>query len=161
MTPLTFATDFCMHNYGHGAGVSPKHLIALMREHREELHVWHVFLDSYNDRSVWMGGPVSNLIWNFTPMQQGHLVLGPMLGDGSVQRAGWRIGAGLGSSGTCSCCNLFPVIVALEIWRDTFWDWKIWLHCDNLGVDQVINQVTASSAPVVRLLHYLMLRCLQ
>lgn len=34
-------------------------------------------------------------------------------------------------------------------------------HGDNLGVVQVINRITASSPPVIRLLQHLVLRCLQ
>lgn len=48
-----------------------------------------------------------------------------------------------------------------EIWGTIFRDRNIQLHCDNMGVVQVINQVTASSVPVVRLLWYLVLSCLQ
>lgn len=57
--------------------------------------------------------------------------------------------------------ELFPVVLAVEVWGESFRDLKIRLNCDNLGVVQVINRISASSLTVVRLLRHLVLRCLQ
>ncbi|XP_077342712.1 uncharacterized protein LOC143987679 [Lithobates pipiens] len=40
-----------------GGAVSPKHFVRLSRDHRADLQVWHVFLDSFNGRALWMAGP--------------------------------------------------------------------------------------------------------
>lgn len=48
------------------AGVSsPIHYITLTWEHREGLHIWHAFLDSYNGRALWMEDLVSNFDMEF------------------------------------------------------------------------------------------------
>lgn len=57
--------------------------------------------------------------------------------------------------------ELFPVVVALLLWGDLFSNKKVRLHCDNWGVVQVINSLSGSSPPVVRLFQYLVLCCLQ
>lgn len=57
--------------------------------------------------------------------------------------------------------ELFPVVLALELWGASFRNLKVPFHGDNMGVVQVINRVSASSPPVIRLLQHLVLRCLQ
>ena len=69
------------------------------------------------------------------------------------------VGAGLENN--LVLLELFPVVVAIELWGDECGNLKIRLNCDNMGVVQVINRITASSMPVVRLLRHLVLRCLQ
>lgn len=39
---------------------SPKHFVRLTKEHREDLRIWHLFLEHFNGRALWMPGPVSN-----------------------------------------------------------------------------------------------------
>lgn len=57
--------------------------------------------------------------------------------------------------------ELFPVVLAVELWGACFRDMKVRFHGDNLGVVQVINKVSALSPPVVWLLRHLVLRCLE
>lgn len=57
--------------------------------------------------------------------------------------------------------ELFPVVLALEIWGESFQNSKIRLNCDNMGVVQVVNHISESSLPIIRMLWYMMLRCLQ
>lgn len=57
--------------------------------------------------------------------------------------------------------ELFLVVLEVELWGASFRDLKVRFHGDNMGVVQVINRITASSPPVIRLLQHLVLRCLQ
>lgn len=56
--------------------------------------------------------------------------------------------------------ELFPVVLAMELWGETCWELKLRLNCDNMGVVQVINCMSAPSPPI-RLLRRLVLRCLR
>lgn len=56
--------------------------------------------------------------------------------------------------------ELFPIVLAVEIWGSAFRNKKVRFHCDNMGVVTVINNLSASSPPVVRLLRHLVLPCL-
>lgn len=56
--------------------------------------------------------------------------------------------------------ELFPILVSVVIWGEEFRDKKICFHCDNLGVVFAINQLSASSPPVVKVLQHLVLECL-
>lgn len=53
--------------------------------------------------------------------------------------------------------ELCLIVVVVTIWRDRFK--KVTFHCDNMGIVTVINNVSASSFPVVRLLLHLVLAC--
>lgn len=57
--------------------------------------------------------------------------------------------------------ELFLVVLEVELWGASFRDLKVRFHGDNMGVVQVINRITASSPPVIRLLQHLVLRFLQ
>lgn len=41
--------------------------------------------------------------------------------------------------------ELFPVVVAISLWGESFHNKKVCLHCDNLGVVQDINSLSGSS----------------
>ena len=56
--------------------------------------------------------------------------------------------------------KLFPIVVALELWGESFRNSKVRFSCDNLGVVQVVNRISAESPSVVSLLRHLVLRCL-
>lgn len=56
--------------------------------------------------------------------------------------------------------ELFPILVAVVIWGEMFRNRKVCFHCVNLGVVMAINQLSASSPPVVKLLQQLVLECL-
>lgn len=57
--------------------------------------------------------------------------------------------------------ELFPIVLAVEIWGDSFRNFKVLFNCDNLGVVQVVNRLSADSQPVVQLLRHLVLHGLQ
>ncbi|KAM4697815.1 LOW QUALITY PROTEIN: uncharacterized protein WCC33_013419 [Rhinophrynus dorsalis] len=56
--------------------------------------------------------------------------------------------------------ELFLIVVAVELWRSSLREQRVVFHCDNLGVVEVINNLSASSLPVLRLLRFLVLACL-
>lgn len=72
---------------------------------------------------------------------------------------GFRIPGSMAAIPHMVLLELFPVVLVMELW-DTAWrNLKIRLNCDNMGVVQVVNQLSASSQPVIRLLRHLV--CLQ
>ena len=153
---------FCRRLSAATSGVKlPTHFVRLNREHRDDLRLWHGFLATYNGRSLWMAGPISNFDLELFTDAAGSA------GYGAFHRGAWSAAPWPGAwqvAGLVSnlvLLELFPVVVALEIWGAEFRNLKVRLHCDNLGVVQVINRASASSQPVVRLLRYLVLRCLR
>lgn len=45
--------------------------------------------------------------------------------------------------------ELFPIVMATEVWADRLQNRRVRFRCDNLGVVQAINRQTANSPPVV------------
>lgn len=56
--------------------------------------------------------------------------------------------------------ELFPILVAVDIWGSKIRDRQICFHCDNMGVVEIVSSLSASSLPLVHLLSHLILRCL-
>lgn len=57
--------------------------------------------------------------------------------------------------------ELFPLVLAVEYFGESFRNLKVRFHGDNPGVVQVINKLLVTFPPVVRLLRHLVLRCMQ
>ncbi|XP_077338353.1 uncharacterized protein LOC143983017 [Lithobates pipiens] len=153
---------FCRRLSGATAGVTaPTHFVRLRREHREDLRAWHEFLESYNGRAMWMSGPVSNFDVELVTDAAGST------GYGAFFRGRWsaepwpRSWEVAGLLGNLVLLELFPIVVALELWGAEFCNLKLRINCDNMGVVQVLNRMTASSPPVIRLLRQLVFRCLR
>ncbi|XP_040186277.1 uncharacterized protein LOC120918659 [Rana temporaria] len=153
---------FCRRLSAATAGVkSPRHFIRLTRELKEDLRVWHTFLETFNGRSVWMEGPVSNFDLDLVTDAAGSTGYGAFFrGRWSAEPwpDSWRKAGFLKN---LVLLELFPVVLAMELWGEEWKNLKVRLNCDNMGVVQVINRISASSLPVVRLLRHLVLRCLQ
>ncbi|KAM3936678.1 uncharacterized protein RB166_018784 [Leptodactylus fuscus] len=152
---------FCRRLAGATSGVSsPRHFLRLTRDHRDDLEVWARFLRDYNGRSLVMS-PVADVFdWDLYTDASGAVGFGAYCqGQWCADR--WPVEwveAGLVRN--LCLLELFPIVVALEIWGDRFSNKKVRFHCDNQSVVCAINALTASSPPVVRLLRQLVLRCL-
>ncbi|KAM4017451.1 uncharacterized protein ACNLHF_007081 [Anomaloglossus baeobatrachus] len=57
--------------------------------------------------------------------------------------------------------ELFPIIVAVELWGPVFSGRRVCMHCDNMAVVHSINALSEKSPPVVGYLRHLVLRCLE
>ena len=153
---------FCRRLSAATAGVrAPRHYIRLTGELKADLQVWHTFLETYNGRAIWMAGPVSNFDLDLVTDAAGST------GYGAFFKGRWSAEAwpeswvAAGFERNLVLLELFPVVVAIELCGEECRNLKIRLNCDNMGVVQVINRISGSSLPVVRLLRHLVLRCLQ
>lgn len=152
---------FCRRLAMSTAGVrSPSHYIRLPAVVREDLSVWVSFLDSFNGRSLFLDGPMSNIdLELFTDASGAY-------GFGAYFQGEWCASSWPDSwreRGLCSnlaLLELFPLVVSLVLWGDRFRNKKVRFMCDNLGVVQAVNSQTANSPPVVGLLRHFVLTCL-
>lgn len=67
----------------------------------------------------------------------------------------------MGSFAIWCLLELFPFVLAVELWGETLSNKKVWFNCNNMGVVSAINNISASSPPVIRLLRYLAHSCLR
>ncbi|XP_040294444.1 uncharacterized protein LOC121005739 [Bufo bufo] len=143
-----------------GGVVSPHHFIRLGSELKGDLKVWDSFLKQFNGRALVMGGVVDAFDFElFTDAAGGA-------GFGAYCEGQWCAGrwpeswVRKGWVKNVALLELFPIVLAVTLWGEKFRHKKVRFHCDNLGVVQAINSVTASSPPVICLLQQLVLRCL-
>ncbi|KAM3934863.1 uncharacterized protein RB166_002258 [Leptodactylus fuscus] len=158
---LPMGRIFCRRLAAATCGVSiPHHYVRLGRDLRNDLAVWDSFLGNYNGRSLILEGVLESVDMElFTDAAGG-------IGFGAYCKGRWCVGSwpqlwvDRGWTRNLALLELFPIVVAFSVWGDSFRNKKIRLHCDNLGVVQAINGLTASSPPVVCLLQQFVLLCL-
>lgn len=138
---------FCRRLAQATAGVrQPHYLIRLRREHREDLRVWDTFLEEYNGRSLWMAEGVSNSELQLFTDAAGAVGYGAFFqGHWSVGRwpEVWRV---QGLTANLCLLELFPIVVAIELWGREMSNRSICFHCDNMSVvcaKQFISQFAA------------------
>lgn len=122
--------------------------------------IWLRFLEYFNGRAVWQQDFITDgefclhtdaagslgfaAIWNT------HWCAGPL-------DPVWRFKGYLRNSGLL---ELFPIIVPVEIWGNSFKNSQILVSTDNKGVIYAINCLTSNSLPVIVLLRHLIFKCL-
>ncbi|KAM3924714.1 uncharacterized protein RB166_008052 [Leptodactylus fuscus] len=158
---LAMGRVFCRRLAAATGGVrAPHHYVRLGRELRGDLKVWDRFLASYNGRSLMLEAAVTAGDLNLFTDASGSM------GFGAFWDGRWCVGSWpeeWKERGWCknlALLELFPIVVALSIWGEGFRNKKVKLFCDNMGVVQAINGLSASSPPVVCLLQHLVLLCL-
>lgn len=152
---------FCRRLALATAGIRlPSHFVRLSAALREDLGVWARFLEQYNGRSLLLEGPVSSSeLELYTDASGAH-------GFGAFFQGEWCAEAWPSSwreAGHCvnlALLELFPILVAMEIWGERLKGKRVRWLCDNLGVVQAVNRQTANSPPVVLLLRQFVLKCL-
>lgn len=143
------------------AGVfAPHHYVRLGAELRGDLRVWASFLECFNGRALWMSDAVSSFDIDLFTDAAGSVGFGAFCqGHWCFER--WPlVWIERGWVKNMALLELFPILVAVVVWGDLFRNRKICFHCDNMGVVLAINQLSASSPPVVKLLQQLVLECL-
>lgn len=152
---------FCRRLSMATAGVTvPAHFVRLTSALREDLAVWGEFLDCFNGRSLFQDGPLSNRELELYTDASGSHGFGAYF-QGEWCAAEWPVAwREKGFCGNLALLELFPIIVALEIWGQRFLNKRICFMCDNMGVVQAVNRQTANSPPVIVLLRRLVLKCL-
>ncbi|KAM4652053.1 uncharacterized protein O3C94_014388 [Discoglossus pictus] len=144
-----------------GAGRQPHHHIRVTAEHKADLRIWYVFLQSFNGRNMIQKAPTANEVLELYTDAAGAR------GFGAYFRGYWCAQAWParwheeGWTRNLTLLELFPIVITLWLWGDMLRHHHVVFHSDNMSVVQAINSTTASSPPVVRLLRQLVLKCLQ
>ncbi|KAM3924807.1 uncharacterized protein RB166_008163 [Leptodactylus fuscus] len=138
----------------------PHHYVRLGWELRGDLAVWDTFLDKYNGRSLLIDGVTEAFDYELFTDAAGSGGFGAFY-QGSWCASNWpEDWVTMGLTRNLALLELFPILVSVMVWGSAFRNKKICFHCDNLGVVQAINGLSASSPPVVRVLQKLVLECL-
>lgn len=140
--------------------VSPGHRIRVTRLMRDDLCVWLEFLGRYNGRTCFRQPRCLNTDLSLFTDASGSWGFGAVFGRSwcaGEWPSSWRAG---GLCTNLALLEMFPIVVALELWGSDMRNKSISFWSDNLGVVQAINRLSSASLPVISLLRRLVLRCL-
>ncbi|XP_031749215.1 uncharacterized protein LOC116407638 [Xenopus tropicalis] len=139
----------------------PHHFIRLNSEHKADLAVWSTFLQDFNGKVYWPEEVVENPEISLFTDAAGATGFGAYL-SGKWCAAGWpQEWATRNLTGNLAFLELFPIIVAVELWGRELSNKSVLFRSDNMATVLAVNNLTSSSRPVLALLRHLVLRCLQ
>ena len=137
--------------------MKPHYLIRFNKEVRADLAMWLHFLDNFNGKSVlfpeeWESSDVTRLFTDASGL----------LGFAAVFGDKWFAAAWTDSLFPMQIAvkELFPIVVALEIWGSEMANRKILFMSDNMAVVEVINKQSSKEKNLMHLLRRLVMVCL-
>lgn len=139
---------------------APHHYVRITKPMRDDLGIWLSFLQTYNGQSCWLREEVPNPQLELYTDAAGSCGFGAFFqGEWAAERwpASW---AHMDLLRNLTLLELFPIIVAVELWGERLRNHQVVFWSDNMSVVQVVNKQSASSPPVVSLLRFLVLKCL-
>lgn len=136
----------------------PNYRVRVTKPIREDLCMWREFLSTYNGRSMFidtvLAGPT-------TISLQSDAAGGA--GFGAILDTHWFYGGWPQALQSANICvlELYPIVVAVEIWARKLADRAVIFHCDNAAVVSVLNAQTSRHNEMLRLLRRLVLTTLR
>lgn len=124
---------------------------------KEDLLVWQKFLIDFNGRSVWQGEFVLDQDFQLFTDSAGSLGFAAIWQTywcAEPWPMDWKLKGLLSNS---VLLELFPIIVAIEIWSKNVKNRRLLCSTDNKGVLYAINCLSSKSKPVIILLRYVYL----
>ncbi len=139
----------------------PYHRTWVTKDMKDELRIWLNFLDNYNGTTVFLDQIwASNSDLELYTDSAGGKGFGIVFGNKWAQ-ANWPDIWEQEILRDITFLELFPVIVAIEIWGSHLKNKKILFHIDNNSVVSIINRKSSKSQRVMALVRKLVLSCLQ
>lgn len=140
---------------------SPFSHIRITSELKDDLLVWSQFLSDYNGRTFFQEDFVFSAdIDLYTDAAGAH-------GFAAIWSTHWCCGGWppfwVANKATRNIVllELFPIVVAFELWGNNFANKRILVNSDNKGVIFAINCLSSKSIFVIKLLRYFVLLCLK
>ncbi|XP_070586420.1 uncharacterized protein [Erythrolamprus reginae] len=138
----------------------PHHRIRLTASVRKDLGVWQDFLHTYNGVSFWRQDMLLKGDFQVKSDAAGAVGFGVVWKD-KWFRADWP----QEWQGTAVCrdltfLELFPIVVAIELWSTSFTGKTIHFWCDNMAVVHVVNTLSSKNERVMGLVCHMVVRCL-
>ena len=154
---------FCRHLINSICGLTIKHhRLRVTHQIRLDLTMWLNFFEKFNGISVfhdrfWVSNDEVQLFSD----SAGAFGFGIYF-QGRWSSAPWPLHwKEIGLTKDITVLELFPIVVAVEIWDECLRNKKIKFFCDNLAVVHILNSMTSKSEIVMRLVRYLTLLCLK
>ncbi|XP_048761600.1 uncharacterized protein LOC125670455 isoform X1 [Ostrea edulis] len=142
----------------------PHHHTRVTLEMKADLQVWLTFLQSFNGisvitKSIWVNNDTLELYTDSAGGDSGGFGI---FFAGKWAYAQWPSSwLAQGLTRDMTFLELFPVQVAIEVWKHQFANYRILFYIDNMAVVHVINKTTSRSPRVMKIVRKLVLTCLK
>ncbi|KAM4748730.1 uncharacterized protein WCC33_006111 [Rhinophrynus dorsalis] len=139
----------------------PLHKIRITRQLREDLKVWEAFLINFNGVRLWREPPKANGQMQLYTDAAGAVGFGAFFqGQWCAERwpEAWH---SQGLTRNLALLELFPIVVALELWYEGLANKEVVFWTDNMSVVCAINQLSSGCQYVLALLRRLVWRCMR
>ena len=140
-------------------GVSKPHeLIELTEETKQDIDTWQSFINEFNGKSVFLPQK-----W----LSSDHLTLysdaSGLVGFAAILCSEWFASLWFDELRQYQIAikELFPIVIAMEIWGKELQNKKILFMSDNVSVVQIINKQTSKEKVIMRLIRRLVLSTLR
>lgn len=162
---LNFATQcvvpgrtFLRRLYDLTIGVScPNFYVRLNRGARADLSMWDSFMQSFNGRCMFL-----NDNWISSESLKLGTDASSTIGFAAVFGSDWVAERWPSHFQThhINILELFPIVLAVELWGNKMANHKITFHCDNLATVCVLNKQTSKDPIMMKLVRRLVLVCM-
>jgi hypothetical protein len=135
----------------------PSHYIRLSIGARQDLEAWTHFLEHYNGvTAIFPEDWYDSATLNFYTDASGSI------GYGAYFAGQWFSGRWPpGTTGlSIALLELFPIVVAIQVWGEQMRNKKVLIFCDNAAVTEVINSQSSRCSKIMHLMRELTLSCL-
>ena len=146
-----------LYNLTRGV-TKPNHHITLTKEGRKDLKAWPIFVNSFNGKQLllkqrWITSEAINFFTDaagscgFGAVFQSHWFFNQWPADLLPFGIAWK--------------ELFPIVLALEIWGPDLKNKCITLHSDNEAVVHMLNKQTSKDTDIMHLVRRFVLSCMK
>jgi ribonuclease HI len=138
--------------------VKPFHRITLSREARRDLAAWHLFIDNFNGKHIFLDQK-----WLTNEAIHLYTDASGALGYGAILATHWFYGSWPAqiTDTNITYKELFPITLSLEIWGDNLTNKCIILHSDNQAVVHIINKQSSKDSKIMGLVRRLVIACMK
>lgn len=133
----------------------PSHFRRLTQETKADIATWLTFLDQYNGKSI-----ILDKRWQAA--ESVHLYSdASQLGFGCILKSAWCFGEWPPSWGHyhITMKELYPIVLALDLWGSELANQCIVFHCDNSAVVAILNKQTCKEKRIMKLVRHFV-RCI-
>ena len=137
----------------------PHHHVTLNKEARADIAAWLHFMSNFNGKSFllfnkWVS---SDYVKLYSDAAGEHGGFAAVFGDQWLGGS-WPVDL---KAMHITFKELFPIVLALEVWGHKLKNHKILFMCDNYAVVEILNKTSCKDVNVMKLVRRLVLSCLQ
>lgn len=135
----------------------PHHYIRLTKDSRADLAAWFMFIKNFNGKILFL-----DQIWHSSTKLHLFTDAAGSCGFGAIYKTHWFYGEWSEEmiDTTITFKELYPIVLAVELWGHLFQNSCIISHSDNQAVVCVINKQSSKESDVMLLIRRLVVACM-